>query len=198
MNPPSPPWVPSAREPPYQAARGGSVTPDQRPSTEVAMGHAVGDVLGLAAAVAVSALPIIVLIRILATPYGRRNGLLFLPVPEGWPPRSTGTGARLSAHDIASTLTSDPAAHGRRAKPRDRAWAQFWAHSPPSRAVHLRPHDAHLHRPRTVAASGEQRPALLESVLGASPREFESRILRDPDQARHRSAQTHPPAGHAA
>jgi len=45
------------------------------------MGHAVGDVLGLAAAVAVSALPIIALILILATPRGRRSGLLFT---VGW------------------------------------------------------------------------------------------------------------------
>jgi hypothetical protein len=41
------------------------------------MGHAVGDVLGLAAAVAVSPLPIIANILILATPRGRLNGPLF-------------------------------------------------------------------------------------------------------------------------
>jgi Sap, sulfolipid-1-addressing protein len=41
------------------------------------MGHAVGDVLGLAAAVAVSPLPIIAIILILATPRGRLNGPLF-------------------------------------------------------------------------------------------------------------------------
>jgi hypothetical protein len=69
------------------------------------------------------------------------------PPPNSWPPRSAGTRARLSAHDIASMLTSDRPAPGRRARPRGRAWAQFWAHSPPSRAVHLRPHDAHLHSP---------------------------------------------------
>jgi hypothetical protein len=32
-----------------------------------------------------------------------------------------------------------------------------------------------------VVNSGERGPALLESVLGATPREFESRILRHAD-----------------
>jgi hypothetical protein len=41
------------------------------------MGHAIGDVLGLAAGVAVSPLPIVAIILILATPRRRRNGLLF-------------------------------------------------------------------------------------------------------------------------
>ncbi|MET9081882.1 GAP family protein [Streptomyces sp. NPDC004237] len=41
------------------------------------MGHAVGDVLGLAAGVAVSPLPIVAIILILATPRGRLNGTLF-------------------------------------------------------------------------------------------------------------------------
>jgi len=41
------------------------------------MGHAVGDVLGHAAGVAVSPPAIIAIILILATPRGRLNGLLF-------------------------------------------------------------------------------------------------------------------------
>ncbi|PNE38073.1 MULTISPECIES: GAP family protein [Streptomyces] len=41
------------------------------------MGHAVGDVLGLAAGVAVSPLPIVAIILVLGTPRGRLNGLLF-------------------------------------------------------------------------------------------------------------------------
>ncbi|MEU3349689.1 GAP family protein [Streptomyces sp. NPDC006700] len=41
------------------------------------MGHAVGDVLGLAAGVAVSPLPIVAMILVLATPRGSLNGLLF-------------------------------------------------------------------------------------------------------------------------
>jgi len=54
------------------------------------MGHAVGDVLGLAAAVAVSPLAIIAIILILATPRGRRNGLLFA---LGWLAGLSGLGA---------------------------------------------------------------------------------------------------------
>ncbi|MEU8588936.1 GAP family protein [Streptomyces sp. NPDC048664] len=45
------------------------------------MGHAVGEVLGLAAAVAVSPLPIVAIILVLATPQGRVNGTLFA---VGW------------------------------------------------------------------------------------------------------------------
>ncbi|MFD9815536.1 GAP family protein [Streptomyces sp. NPDC059080] len=45
------------------------------------MGHAVGDVLGLAAGVAVSPLPIVAIILVLATPRGRLNGPLFV---LGW------------------------------------------------------------------------------------------------------------------
>ncbi|MCX4786289.1 hypothetical protein OG369_08890 [Streptomyces sp. NBC_01221] len=41
------------------------------------MGAVLGDVLGFAAAVAVSPLPIIAIILILATPRGRLNGILF-------------------------------------------------------------------------------------------------------------------------
>ncbi|ACZ87301.1 GAP family protein [Streptosporangium roseum] len=41
------------------------------------MGQALGDVLGLAAGVAVSPLPIVAIILVLATPQGRLNGLLF-------------------------------------------------------------------------------------------------------------------------
>lgn len=41
------------------------------------MGKVLGDVLGLAAAVAISPLPIIAIILLLATPRGRLNGLVF-------------------------------------------------------------------------------------------------------------------------
>ena len=47
--------------------------------------------------------------------------------------------------------------------------------------VRRRPPDAHPHRPRTLATSSERRPAVLESVLGATPQEFESPILRRAD-----------------
>jgi threonine/homoserine/homoserine lactone efflux protein len=45
------------------------------------MGAAIGDVLGLAAGVAVSPLPIVAMILLLATPRGRANGALFA---VGW------------------------------------------------------------------------------------------------------------------
>ena len=41
------------------------------------MGAAIGDILGLAAGVAVSPLPIVAMILVLATPRGRASGLLF-------------------------------------------------------------------------------------------------------------------------
>ena len=41
------------------------------------MGAAIGDILGLAAGVAVSPLPIVAMILLLATPRGRANGILF-------------------------------------------------------------------------------------------------------------------------
>jgi hypothetical protein len=43
-----------------------------------------------------------------------------------------------------------------------------------------------LRSSRTVADAGERRSALLESVLGATPQEFESPILRHADQGKHR------------
>jgi hypothetical protein len=45
------------------------------------MGAAIGDILGLAAGVAVSPLPIVAMILVLATPRGRANGPLF---GAGW------------------------------------------------------------------------------------------------------------------
>jgi hypothetical protein len=51
------------------------------PRTEAAMGKILGDVLGFAAVVAVSPLPIIAIILILATPQKRLNRVLFT---VGW------------------------------------------------------------------------------------------------------------------
>ncbi|MFF3729186.1 GAP family protein [Streptomyces sp. NPDC002476] len=45
------------------------------------MGHAVGDVLGLAAGVTISPLPVVAVILLLTTPRGRLNGALF---SVGW------------------------------------------------------------------------------------------------------------------
>jgi hypothetical protein len=50
---------------------------------------------------------------------------------------------------------------------------------PPGRTRYGQP------RSRTVADAGERWSALLESVLGATPREFESRILRHYDLQEH-------------
>ncbi|MFF0832536.1 MULTISPECIES: GAP family protein [unclassified Streptomyces] len=54
------------------------------------MGKVLGDVLGLAAGVAVSPLPVIALIIVLATPRGRVNGLVFT---AGWLVGLSGLGA---------------------------------------------------------------------------------------------------------
>jgi hypothetical protein len=59
--------------------------------------------------------------------------------------------------------------------------SQFLSHSPPSGTVHQCPLGSCLCSSRTVADGGERWPALLESVLGATPREFESPILRHAD-----------------
>ena len=65
--------------------------------------------------------------------------------------------------------------------------SQFLSHSSPSAAVRRRPPESCSGRSRTVTDAGERGPALVESVLGATPREFESRILRNADQGKHRS-----------
>ena len=59
-------------------------------------------------------------------------------------------------------------------------------HSPPSATVHQRPPRSRAGRSRTVADAGEHWPTLLESVLGATPQEFESPILRRADLQQHR------------
>jgi Sap, sulfolipid-1-addressing protein len=78
------------------------------------MGAAIGDVLGLAAGVAVSPLPIMAIILLLATPRGRANGSLFA---VGWlagldrlrPGQALGLGALLSAVNPKNGgLTSPP------------------------------------------------------------------------------------------
>jgi len=58
--------------------------------------------------------------------------------------------------------------------------------SPPSGTVHQCSLGSCLCSSRTVADAGERGPALLESVLGATPQEFESPILRHADLQEHR------------
>jgi 4-amino-4-deoxy-L-arabinose transferase-like glycosyltransferase len=65
------------------------------------MGKVLGDVLGLAAGVAISPLPIIAIILILATPRGRLNGPLFT---TGWILGLSALGAVMLA--IASPATA--------------------------------------------------------------------------------------------
>src|SRR5262245_49269021 len=103
---------------------------------------------------------------------------------DGCPPRPAGAGASCSAHEIALTLT------GRRSA------AVLPCGGPPWPLVsvsvsftpvrHRSPVVALIvfAQARTVADAGERWPALLESVLGATPREFESRILRHADLRR--------------
>ncbi len=103
---------------------------------------------------------------------------------EGRPPRSAGTEARLAPR---RSPPRSPAAPRQPTRGPGRGIGPgliFGLNSPPSGAVHRRPPVPHPRRPRTVAANGEHRSAVLESVLGATPREFESRILRHPGQAR--------------
>ena len=66
-----------------------------------------------------------------------------------------------------------------------------------SGTVHQRSPGAYPRRLRTVATPGERQSAVLESVLGATPREFESRILRHADPRKYRPRQVQVPmAGH--
>src|ERR1700730_9015061 len=57
-------------------------------------------------------------------------------------------------------------------------WSQFWSHSPACGRVRRWPPMECWRRLRTLADCREQRAAVLESVLGATPQEFESPILR--------------------
>ena len=60
-----------------------------------------------------------------------------------------------------------------------------WVRGRPPRPIRHSPPTS-----RTVVNPGERRSALLESVLGATPQEFESPILRHPDQAIHKPGHT--------
>ena len=100
-------------------------------------------------------------------------------------PRPAGTGARLSAQVIASTLTGRRSSKALLGRGPPSLLSQFLSHSPPSAAVHQRPPESRSGRSRTVADCGERWSTLLESVWGATPREVESRILRHADLQEH-------------
>ena len=73
------------------------------------MGAAIGDILGLAAGVAVSPLPIVAIILMLATPQGRANGTLF---GVGWLAglAALGTVVLLLAQPADASSGGEPAA----------------------------------------------------------------------------------------
>jgi hypothetical protein len=77
------------------------------------------------------------------------------------------------------------ARHTRGSRPWPQAWAQFWAHSSMYGAVHRWSPGSCSRGSRTVADAGERWSTLLESVLGATPQEFESPILRHADLQEH-------------
>ena len=97
----------------------------------------------------------------------------------------SGTGARFSAQEIASTLTRRRSSAVLPWSGPPRLLSQFLSHSPPSGTVHQCSPGSCLCSSRTVADASERWPALLESVLGATPREFESPILRHADLQEH-------------
>src|SRR6516165_12419666 len=105
---------------------------------------------------------------------------------DGCQPRPAGTGARFSAKEVASTLTGFASLDVlvRRGPPS--LLSQFLSHSSPSGTVHQCSLGWCLCSSRSVADAGERGPALLESVLGATPQEFESPILRHADLRQHR------------
>ena len=90
------------------------------------------------------------------------------------PSRSRGTGPRLSADEIASTLTGGPlfrapvccGVKGIRKPDACRALAQFLSHSPPYGTVRHRSPEHHQAKSRAVTASCGRRSTDLESVLG--------------------------------
>jgi hypothetical protein len=87
----------------------------------------------------------------------------------------------LSAQEIASMLTGRRSADVLRRRGSRSLLSQFLSHSPPSGTVHQCSLGWCLRSSRTVADAGERWSALLESVLGATPQEFESPILRHAD-----------------
>ena len=80
------------------------------------------------------------------------------------PPLSAGTGSRLSAQEIASTLIRPRPGCEHRDQWRLWSLSQFVSHSPPSAAVHRRPRSACPGWSRMLADGGERWCAVLESV----------------------------------
>jgi hypothetical protein len=95
-----------------------------------------------------------------------------------WDPCRTNRCLRLVTAVRAALHTSNDSAATPGEQASAWAWAQFWAHSPPSATVHRCSLRSCSRSWRTAADAGERRATVLESVLGATPQEFESPILR--------------------
>ena len=106
---------------------------------------------------------------------------------DSWPPASLGRD-RGQVQRPRDRRGAHRASLRGRAAPWWAAWplSQFLSHSSPSGTVRRCPPRSSLCSSRTVADAGERGPALLESVLGATPQEFESPILRRADLRQHR------------
>jgi hypothetical protein len=98
-----------------------------------------------------------------------------------------GPGPGSGAQEIASTLTGRRSSGALLRSGVPSRPSQFQSHSPLSGTVHHRPPWEHHGWSRTAADPRERWPALLESVLGATPQEFESPILRRADLPERRS-----------
>ena len=102
-----------------------------------------------------------------------------------WRSRPLAAAGRSGRHGRACQAAVVKPVHRR--SPREQQTApglSFGLNSPSSGIVHRRPPGSCSRSSRTVADAGEHRPTLLESVLGATPQEFESPILRDADLRR--------------
>jgi hypothetical protein len=103
------------------------------------------------------------------------------PIRQGgaiWDPCRTNRCLRLVTAVRAALHTSNDSAATPGEQASAWAWAQFWAHSPPSATVHRCSLRSCSRSWRTAADAGERHATVLESVLGATPQEFESPILR--------------------
>jgi len=102
-----------------------------------------------------------------------------------WRSRPLAAAGRSGRHGRACQAAVVKPVHRR--SPREQQTApglSFGLNSPPSGIVHRRPPGSCSRSSRTVADAGEHRPTLLESVLGATPQEFEPPILRHADLRR--------------
>ena len=96
---------------------------------------------------------------------------------DGCPPRRPGSGPGAAPTRSLDAYRASLRGRATRSGPPG-PLSQFLSHSPPSGAVHRCSPSSCLRSSRTVADVGERRPTVLESVLGATPQEYESPNLR--------------------